>query len=316
MRAAFVNEFGNPDSIQVGDLPDPVPAKGEVLIRVRYAGLNPVDWKICRGALSGGFPHAFPLVPGWDVCGVIESLGEDVSEYAVGEEVLANCFKPTIQEGSFAELVTVPTTSLAKKPENMSSAEAGGFSLAALTAWQGLFESLKIKKDETVLITGGAGGVGHLAIQLGKAHGAKVIATSSTSNLGFLKELGADACVDYTQGDFVSQIRQVCPTGPDHLFNCVSLAALQELAPTVRRGGKICSIAGRLEVQKTEELGVTFETIFVRPDGKQLSHLCQLFRDKEVKIHIQEEFPLNEIAQAFETSMQGRVRGKIVISVQ
>jgi len=190
MRAAAIREFGSLDKIKIEELPTPQPKPNEVQIKVHYAGLNPVDWKITMGYLKDRMPYQFPIILGWEMAGVISALGTRSTTLKVGDPVYAYCRKEKIQEGSCAEFICLPAENVAIKPSSLSFAQAAGVPLAALTAWQTLFEAGQLKKGQKVLIHAGAGGVGGYAIQLAKYRGAFVYTTASAANTDYVKKLG------------------------------------------------------------------------------------------------------------------------------
>lgn len=213
MKAVIYEQFGGAEKLRMADLPIPKPAENEVQIKIHYTSVNPVDWKIREGFLSGRFPHQFPLTPGWDAAGTITSVGKGVKNFKVGDEVFAYCRKATFNEGTYAEYICFEAINVAKKPTNISFAEAAGIPLAGLTSWQALFDVGQLTKGQTVLIHAGAGGVGSLAIQLAKWCGANVITTVSQKNVDYVKALGADLIIDYQKDDYSTVCRKNFPKG-------------------------------------------------------------------------------------------------------
>src|SRR3954467_327526 len=207
MRAIGVREWGGREALELLELPTPPVAPDGVLVRVRAAGGKPVDTKIRQGALAGAFPHHFPVVLGWDAAGVVEAVGPAVTWFKPGDSVYGYCRRHELEYGTYAEYVTVPEGYLAHMPRELSFEEAAALPLAGLTAHQSL-EILGLRGGETLVLTGGAGGVGHLAIQLAVARGARVIATSSPANFDFLRSLGADP-VDYHEPDVGARVREM-----------------------------------------------------------------------------------------------------------
>ena len=212
MRAMTYDTYGGTDVLSLTQQPLPKVGPSEVLVRVRSASVNPVDWKLMSGGLDAVMHAVFPVVPGWDVSGVVEAVGFDTSEFAVGDEVMAYNRKDYLHGGTFAELTTVPVRSLAKKPASLSWDEAAGLPLAGLTAWQ-LLTRLEVGEGDTVLIHAAAGGVGSLGVQIAKALGARVIGTASAGNHDRLRELGAEP-VEYGDG-VVDRVRALAPDGVD-----------------------------------------------------------------------------------------------------
>ena len=213
--------YGTDDALTLREVPDPKVGPGEVRIRVARAGVNPVDWKVMSGGLDGLMDAVFPVVPGWDVAGTVESVGIDTPEFEVGDEVVAYARKDVVHGGTFAELVTMSVRGVARKAEALSWDEAGGLPLAGLTALQTL-DRLAVSATDTVLLHGGAGGVGALAIQIAKARGARVIATASPANHEFLSGLGATP-VAYGDG-VVQRILALAQDGVDVVADFVQAA--------------------------------------------------------------------------------------------
>src|ERR1700733_2368139 len=190
MKAMVIEKFGHEEQLHLGDIPTPLPSDNEVQIQVLYSAVNPVDWKIREGLMKNFLPHEFPLILGWDAAGIVKAIGKNVKKFKVGDEVFAYCRKPIVKWGTYAEYVCFDADNIALKPNNINFAEAAAIPLAGLTAWQALFDFAKLKKGESILIHGGAGGVGSFAIQFAKHAGAKVITTASKQNHDYVKKLG------------------------------------------------------------------------------------------------------------------------------
>jgi NADPH:quinone reductase-like Zn-dependent oxidoreductase len=234
MRAIGIREFGGRDKLELLELPDPKVPPDAVKIRVRAAGVNPVDWKIREGRSEPRFPHVFPVVLGWDAAGVVEDVGPGVDEVAPGDEVFAYCRKHFIGEGTYAEFVSVPVTFVARKPTTLSFEEAGAMPLAALTAYQALFFGAGLTAGETVLVYAAAGGVGSFAVQLALDAGADVIGVASEANREYVLGLGAYEVIDYTQGDVVAALRKFKPNGVDVVLDTIGGETLERSTDAVR----------------------------------------------------------------------------------
>src|SRR5215210_8444682 len=219
MRAIAVETFGGP--IALIDSPTPEIGAGEVLIRVRAAGVNPFDWKVANGALEDHMKHRFPLILGFDAAGVIERVGADVTELAEGEEVYGYLFKPVIGEGTYAEYVGAPATIVAKKPVTVGFAEAAALPTPGLTAMD-LVDAVDTREGETILIVGATGGVGSYATQLAAKRGAHVIATARRTNEALVRELGAAETIDHTKEDIVEAVRMAHPGGIEAVIDVAS----------------------------------------------------------------------------------------------
>jgi NADPH:quinone reductase-like Zn-dependent oxidoreductase len=299
------NAYGSDDALILQEVPDPKVGPGEVRIRVKRAGINPVDWKVMSGGLDGLMDAVFPVIPGWDVAGTVETVGIDTPEFEVGDAVVAYARKDIVQGGTFAELVTMSVRGVARKSAALSWDEAGGLPLTGLTALQTL-DRLAVTSSDTVLVHGGAGGVGTLAIQIAKARGARVIATASPANHDFLADLGA---IPIAYGDgVVERIREVAPDGVDAVADFVGGVRDVTMA-VLADGGRHASIADGSVI----ETGGSW--FWVRPSAEGLAELGRLADAGQLHVPIAEVFPLEELPAAFARSREGHVRGKLVISV-
>ena len=308
MRAIGIREFGGRDKLELLDLPEPRVAPDGVKIRVRAAGVNPVDWKLREGRLEPRFPHVFPVVPGWDAAGVVEEVGPAVVELTPGDEVIAYCRKHFVGEGTYAELVSVPVGFVARKPETASFEQAAGLPLVALTAYQALFFSAGLTAGESVLVQAAAGGVGSTAVQLAVDAGAEVIGVASEANRDHVLALGAYEVVD-RDGDVAAAVRELVPEGVDVAFD---VYGDETLGDAVRDGGRIVSIAAPPTYRERDVLP---SYVFVRPNGEELDELARLYDDGRLVVELQEVLPLEEAARAHELSEAGHVRGKLVLHV-
>lgn len=295
MRAAYIEEFGGRDQLQVGDVADPPLLPDGVRIAIRAAGVNPVDWKTREGRQAQRFPHAFPVVLGWDAAGVVEEVGPSVTRVRPGDEVWAYCRKHFVGEGTYAEQVVVPQEFVSFKPDSLSFEEAAAVPLAALTAWQCLTEKLELAAGETVLVPAASGGVGHFAVQIAGALGARAIGTASARNEEFVHGLGAEF-LDYARGELPEHVdAAIDPLGGD------SLEALKRVAD------RVVSIV---------QPGDGHRYHYVRPDGIQLDGLTRLVDERRLRPHVQEVLPLAEVARAHELLEDGHVRGKLVLAIR
>jgi NADPH:quinone reductase-like Zn-dependent oxidoreductase len=308
MHAIVINEWGGRDRLTAADVPEPPVAPDGVLVRVRAAGVNPVDTKIREGHLAGAFPHHFPLIPGWDAAGVVEQVGPAVTTRKVGEEVFGYCRRHELQFGTYAQFVTVPEHFLASKPAALSFEEAAAVPLAGLTAHQAL-DAVGLRAGETLFVDGGSGGVGHFAIQLGVARGARVVAAASQRNQAFLAGLGAEP-VDYEAGDVPGQVHALVEGGVDAALDLFGGDGAQQCFAALRPGGRFVSTA-----EPAEHPNVECHYVFVRPWGDQLRELATLAEEGHLIPHVEEVFPLDRAADAHERIEAGHVRGKLVLRV-
>ncbi|MFB7055021.1 NADP-dependent oxidoreductase [Streptomyces vinaceus] len=305
MRAMAYETYGGTEVLTETRLPMPKLAPGELLVRVRCASVNPVDWKIMAGGLDPLMDVVYPVVPGWDVAGTVERVGIDTPEFAVGDEVMAYARKDYVHGGTFAEYVSVPVRAAAAKPASLSWQEAAGLPLAGLTAYQ-LLTRLATGKDDTVLIHGAAGGVGSFGVQIARALGARVIGTASPRNHDRLRELGCEP-VEYGEG-LVDRVRALAPDGVTVAADFVG-GVLDVTQAVLAEGGRHASIAD------PSVLGAGGQWMWVRPDAEGLAELGRLADAGKLKVTVAKTFPLAQLAEAFELSQTGRTAGKIVLEV-
>ena len=315
MKAIAIDGFGGPDMLQLLELPEPKPEPDEVLIKLAYASVNPVDWKIVAGRLQSRFPHHFPLVPGWDAAGTIAGMGAKAAGFSLDDEVYAYCRKPVIQWGTYAEYVTVPAANVAPKPKRMSFAQAATIPLVGLTAWESLFDAAGLQSGQTVLIHAGAGGVGSMAIQFAKHAGAKVLTTAGSANHDYVRSLGADFAIDYKAGSFVDAAREIAPDGVDVVFDTVGGETQAESYKALRKGGVLVSITAPPGAAEVERHGVRGAYVFVSPNGQHLRRIAELIDAGHIRAPEIQEMPLSRAADAHRLSQEGHVRGKIALRI-
>ena len=315
MRAVGVREFGGRERLELLDVAEPKVGADMVLIRVRAAGVNPVDWKIREGRLEPAWPHVFPVVPGWDVAGVVERAGPAVTTVAPGDEVFAYCRKHFIGEGAYAELVTVPETSVVHKPRSLDFEHAAAVPLCALTAYQALFGAAGLVAGETVLVQAAAGGVGSFAVQLAADAGADVIGTASERNHEYVLGLGAIEAIDYG-GDVVEAARAIAPEGVDVVLDIFGGEGLRRSVDAVRDEGRIVSIGQPPTDDVFGQRGIEALYVFVRPHAEELAEIAELVDENRLSVHLDEVLPLEQAARAHELSEAGHVRGKLVLAVR
>jgi NADPH:quinone reductase-like Zn-dependent oxidoreductase len=311
MRAIAVREWGGRETLELIEHDVPPVAPDGVLVRVKVAGVNPIDAKIRGGYMKDALPYHFPVILGWDLSGVVEKIGPAVTWFKPGDQVYGYIRRHHLQYGTYAEYATATDTYFAHKPAELSFEEAAALPLAGLTAHQAL-ETLGVRGGETFLVGGGSGGVGHLAVQLAVARGARVIATASERNQDFLRELGADP-IDYTQGDVPALVRERTGNGgADATLDLFGGDGREEAFASLRSGGRLASVA---QPPPEPREGYEVHYIFVRPDGDELRELAELVRGGQLRPHIEEVFPLERAAEAHERLEGGHVRGKLVLTV-
>ena len=311
MKAAYFEKFDELDQIKIGELERPEPKEGEVLIRVKSAGVNPVDAFVVRGMLKDAIPTEFPAIPGWDLAGVVEDNGHSASRFNEGDEVYAYARRPTIQHGTFAEYVSLPESYLADRPQKVSMDAAGGIPLVGLTAYQSLFDAGKLEEGQTVLILGASGGVGTLAIQLAKSVGAKVIGVASEKNHSYMKELGADETIDYSDDDVGDAVREIEPDGVDLILHCSRGDSLDQSKDTIKEGGHLVSITNSSPEVRDD---IKFEYVFVEPNAVQLEKLRELTDAGKIKLPVTKSYPLEDAVKALQEIESLHTKGKLVIT--
>jgi len=311
MRAIAEEEFGGP--IALMELPVPEIGAGEVLIRVRAAGVNPFDWQVADGALEDEREHRFPLILGFDAAGVVERVGSEVTGLAEGDEVYGYLFKPVVGEGAYAEYVSAPASIVARKPESVGFAEAAALPTPGLAAMD-LVDAVNLGEGETVLIVGATGGVGSYAVQLAARRGAHVIATARSSNEAFARELGAVETIDHTTEDLVESVLVAHPDGIEAVVDVVSdREALGRLAGLVKRGGSVATSVYAADADSLAKRGIEATNVGARPDARRLAELARLVDAGEISVRLESTFPLERAPEALEESRTGHVRGKLVL---
>ncbi|MFE9001934.1 NADP-dependent oxidoreductase [Streptomyces sp. NPDC007875] len=306
MQAVIMEQYGPADTLRLAERPEPKVAPGEVLVRVKAAGVNPVDWKLAAGGLDPLMEVRFPLIPGWDVAGVVERIGFDVEEFAVGDEVFGYVRKDQVQLGAYAEYVSAHVRMLARKPASLSWEQAAGVPLAGLTAFQAI-KRVGLAAGDTVLVHAAAGGVGSLGTQIAIALGARVIGTASEGNHPFLRELGAEP-VAYGPG-LIDRVRALAPDGPDAALDFFGGDATDASLALLANPRRLASI---VDAEAAEKGG---HYVWVRPDSADLAFVASLADEGKLTVPVDRVLPLAEAAEAWRLSQSGHTRGKIVLGV-
>lgn len=333
MRAFVLTGYGGPEAAQLRDMPRPRPARGEALVRVHAAGLNPVDYKTREGKLRVIKRYPLPIVMGNEMAGVVEECGEGVTSFAPGDRVFARMPKEAM--GGFAEYAVVPEEFLAKIPASIDSNAAAGVPLAGLTALQALRDELHVKQGSRIFIPGGAGGVGTFAIQVAKWLGAEVTTTASPRGRALVEQLGADVVIDYTTQRFEEQLRDM-----DGVLDLLGGETLMKSFGVVKPSGKVVSIAGMPEPQtarkdlargallatlfwfisyrlraEARKHHVSYRYLFMHPSGSELTELADLIANGTIRPVIDRVFPFQDIAGAFDYLEAGHAKGKVVVQM-
>jgi NADPH:quinone reductase-like Zn-dependent oxidoreductase len=308
MKAIRIHTYGGPEVLKYEDASRPQAGEGEVLIRVHAAGVNPVDSAIRGGLVKEIFPVSLPWIPGSDVSGVIEEVGPNVTRFKKGDEVFA-LLNPA-KGGTYAEYVVVNEWELALKPKSLHHIRAAAVPVAAVTAWNALFETAQLQSGQRVLIHGGAGGVGHFAVQLAKWKGAHVIATASARNHELISELGADEVIDYHAQKFENVAREI-----DIVLDTIGSDTQEHSWKVLKQGGILVSVVQPPSEEKAKAAGARGAMVQSRPDGAKLAEIAKIIDSGNLAPVIDRILPLSEARRAQELSQSGHTRGKIVLRV-
>jgi NADPH:quinone reductase-like Zn-dependent oxidoreductase len=306
MKAIVVHEYGGPEVLKYEDVPRPEPKEDQVLVRVIAAGVNPVDALIRSGKYAKFFGTTLPLIPGYDIAGIVEKTGAKITELKTGDPIYAY----VLWGGGYAEYAVATEAEASLKPKSLTYKDAAAVPLAALTAWQALIDTAKLSAGQTVLIHGGSGGVGSFAIQIAKARGAKVIATASTPNQDLLKQLGADIAIDYTKTKFEDVAKDV-----DVVLDSVGKDTLARSYGVVKKGGFIATLVAQPDQAELDKHGIRGASISVKPNANELAKITKLIEEKKIKPVVSQVLPLTEAVKAQEQAATHHTRGKIVLKV-
>jgi NADPH2:quinone reductase len=310
MRAFALEELGTPGSVV--EVPAPEPAEGQVRIRVAAAGLNPFDNAVIQGYLKDQMEHRFPLVPGSDASGTVEALGEGVTDWSVGDEVFGSVGKRYLGEGTFAELATMSTGTIARKPVSLDHADAAAVPVAGVTALT-MVEAAAVSEGDVVVAIGATGGVGSYLVQVAATRGARVLAISSAANAEYARQLGAAEVVDYAAGDVVEAVRAIAPDGVDVIAEMHGGDDTARLAELVRSGGRVVSAVGGADEETLKARGIEAANVMGMVATAALGTLGGMLERRQIVIPEIRSFPLAAAAEAFEQVGSGHTRGKIVV---
>src|SRR5438105_6997622 len=312
MKAIRIHNYGGPKVLHYEDAPRPKPQAGEVLVRVHAAGVNPIDWKVREGYMKDFWPHKFPLILGGDLSGVVEELGPSpaaAGRFKRGDEVYS--LPDPTRNGAYADYVVVRESELALKPNSLHHIRAAAVPLAALTAWQSLFDTAQLQPGQRVLIHAGSGGVGHLAVQLAKWKGAYVFATASTKNQDLLRELDVDEPIDYTQQRFEDIARKI-----DIVLDTLGDETQERSWSVLKKGGVLVSLVQPPSEEKAKKLGVRAALLGAQPNGAQLAEIAKSIDSGTRTPETNRILPLSEARRAHELSQSGHTHGKIALRVK
>ena len=330
MKAAYINRYGNINDVQLGEQSTPVLTENDVLIKVHAASINPLDLRVLEGEFKAILHVQFPFILGNDFAGTVVQVGENVTQFKIGDEVYAK----TDNNGAFAEYTVIQESSLALKPQNISMEQAAALPLVGLTSWQALVEIAKVKAGQKVLIHAGSGGVGSIAIQLAKSLGATVATTTSSKNSSWVKGLGADIIIDYKTMDFEQELKDY-----DVVLDTQGGKILEKSLNVLKRGGRLISISGPpdhafVEVvnpnwflkcvipllswsirHKAKKRDISYSFLFMQPNGQQLSEISKLVESGKINPVVDKTYTFSEIKDAFHYVNTGRAKGKIVLKI-
>jgi NADPH:quinone reductase-like Zn-dependent oxidoreductase len=306
MKAVVAHEYGAPEVLKFEEVPRPEPKEDEVLVRVIASGVNPADPLTLSGKYAREFGTHLPLIPGYDIAGIVEKTGAKVTNLKAGDAVYGY---PTFG-GGWAEYVTVKQWEVAAKPKTLNFAEAAAVPMGALTAWQALVDTAQLHPGQTILVHGGSGGVGSFAVQIAKARGARVIATASTANQNLLKQLGADVTIDYTKTRFEGVAKDL-----DAVLDPVGKETLARSYGVVKKGGIVMSLVARPDPVELEKRGIRGAAISVHPDAEDLAEIARLIDAGKIKPVVTEVLPLSEAIAAQRQAETHHTRGKLVLRI-
>jgi NADPH:quinone reductase-like Zn-dependent oxidoreductase len=308
MKAVRIHQYGHADELRYEDAPVPETASDDLLVRVVAASVNPLDWKVREGHLQQMIPYPMPLTLGWDVSGIVESIGTDVTGFKVGDAIFS---RPDVKRnGSYAEYVAVRESEAALKPRTISHVESAALPLAGITAWECLFTVGKLERDQRVLIHAGAGGVGSLAVQLARSQGAHVIATASAANMALVSALGAHEVIDYRAERFWDVVGDL-----DVVIDTVGGETQEMSWSLLKPDGILVSIISPPSQERAQTLGVRAAFVFVEPNATILAQLSERVDAGTLRPVIGAEFALEAVANAHAYSETGHPVGKIVLYV-
>ncbi len=306
MKAIVAHEYGAPEVLKFEDAPRPEPKENELLVRVIACGVNPADPLVISGRFAREFGTHLPLIPGYDVAGVVEETGAKVTKFKKGDAV----YGYALFGGGWAEFAVLAENEAALKAKSATFVEAAAVPMGALTAWQGLIDTAKLTAGQTVLIHGGSGGVGNFAVQIAKAKGARVIATASTANQDLLKQLGADVAIDYTKTKFEDVAKDV-----DVVFDTVGRDTLARSYAIVKKGGIVTTIVARPDPAQLDKYGIRGSSIASHPNGNELAEITKLIEAGKIKPIVTEVLPLTDAVKASQQAETHHTRGKIVLKI-
>jgi NADPH:quinone reductase-like Zn-dependent oxidoreductase len=312
MKALQIKQYGGKDVLELNpNATKPVAGKGQVLVEVHASSINPIDWKVRGGYMKEMVPLTMPATLGGDVAGVVVGIGESVSGLNVGDRVYGYPSLLVGGTGSFAELVAAPASTVASAPQKVNSVEAAALPLVGASAVQALEQHVKLRQGQKILIHGGAGGIGSIAIQVAKSIGAYVATTAAADDLAYVQSLGADQVIDYKRDSFEQQLKDF-----DAVFDTVGGDTTNKSFKVLKKGGTLVSMIGQPDAALAEQQGVTAIGQFTKVTTDVLRRVAQLVDGGKVKIRVAQVFPIEKSQEAFQLVEEGRSRGKVVFELR
>jgi alcohol dehydrogenase len=313
MRSAQIKKYGSSEVIEINQsTSEPTVSSGKVLVIIKAAGVNPVDWKISEGGMQQMITLQFPSTLGLDFSGIIKQVGEGVSpsDFKQGDEVYGQAGVISGGSGAFAEMALANTESIANKPKRLSHVEAAALPLVGVSAWKALMENIELSKDQKILIHGGAGGIGSIAIQLAKYLGATVATTISTNDKQFVQELGADQVVDYKTQNFEDILHDY-----DAVFDTVGGETYRRSFKVLKKGGVIVSMLEQPNSELMNQYGIKAIFQFTQADRERLTKLAQWVDQNNIRVNVEKTFSLDEAGKALDYQKDVHPRGKVVLAI-
>lgn len=308
MKAARIHSYGSPEVLIIDEVAIPSISTDEVLVKIIASSINPLDWLLRSGELKDLIPISFPHTLGWDFAGIVEQVGADVTEYSIGDAVFS---RPEVsRNGSHAEYIAVPAKDIARKPRTVSFAAAASLPIASITAWQALFDKGELKSGQKVLIHGGAGSLGVIAVQLAKSQGAYVITTAATVDHGLVKSLGADEVIDFRSINFKDVVSDV-----DVVLDTIGRQVQIDSYSVLKENGILVAVNTYPDVELAKSYGVQARFLSIKPDGEHLNKIASLVESGQLRPIVGHEYAFEDIEQAYKLSENGLARGKIILHI-
>lgn len=311
MKAVQINSYGGVEVLEVVEVPKPSVGKSQILVENYAASINPIDWKIRAGYLKDAVPLAFPVTLGGDFAGVVSEVGKDAGDFKIGDEVFGQAGILNGGSGSFAEVLAANVGKIAAKPKSLDFTQAAALPLAGVSALQAIEDHIKIASGQKILIHGGAGGIGHIAVQIAKALGVYVATTVSTRDMEFAKSLGADAVIDYESEAFDEKL-----TNFDAVFDTVGEETTDRSFNVLKKGGLIVSMVGQPSAELAQKYGLRGLGQNTDANPERLARLSKLVDSGKIKVHIDKVFPLKSAKEAFRHLEEGHHQGKVVLKIR